>query len=244
MKQNRQLVFNGIIEAISKGEIARGEKLPSENALVKKLGVKRSDIREAFVALELMGLITSRQGQGSYLVDFELTEASNPLALMMMLQKGNPQEIMHIRALIEIEAARLCAINRTKLDVLKLQESFQNMITQENRRDYAMLDAQFHSIIAGGCGNRLLQTMINFVYGYISYVSLNNWIYLMLPENEDRKNAIIDQHRLILCAIKNMKADDAAKSMQAHLNFISENLNQRIMEDYDIYEKQTSLLWT
>ncbi len=81
MKQNRQLVFNGIMESIAKGEIKRGEKPPSENALVRRLNVKRSDVRDALIAIELMGLIDSRQGQGSYLVDFELTEASNPFSL-------------------------------------------------------------------------------------------------------------------------------------------------------------------
>ncbi len=243
MKQNRRLVFNGIIESIAKGDIQRGKKLPSENALAQRLGVKRSDVRDALVALELLGFIESRQGQGSYLVDFELTEPSNPFALMVMLQKGKPQEIMHIRTLIETEAARLCASHRAPRDISELRDCFNSLGGLRGYREHAMMDARFHSIIAKGCGNKLLQTMIHFVYGYISYVSLNNWIILLRPDHEEQRNAIIDQHRSILGAIQNGLPDEAAQAMRAHLNFITGNLNHRIKEDYDAYEKQTSILW-
>ncbi len=51
---------------IDQGYLKPGEKLPSERELVERFNVSRGSIREAFSALEMMGLIEVRTGEGSY----------------------------------------------------------------------------------------------------------------------------------------------------------------------------------
>jgi GntR family transcriptional regulator len=50
-----------------------GEKLPSEPALAKTLGVSRSTLREAMRTFEVQGLIRRRQGQGTFVVGKQKT---------------------------------------------------------------------------------------------------------------------------------------------------------------------------
>ena len=102
MKKNRQLVFDKILDGIARGIFRPNEKIHSENQMAQSLGVKRTDVREALMALELMGVVKSYQGQGCYLSQFGLSEQANPFSLMVVLQRGNPDEIMAVRIMIEL----------------------------------------------------------------------------------------------------------------------------------------------
>lgn len=60
-------VIEYIKEQITSGSLAVGSKLPSERDLSAILGISRSSVREAIRTLDIMGVITSRQGAGNYL---------------------------------------------------------------------------------------------------------------------------------------------------------------------------------
>ena len=59
-----QQVIIQIKDMIDKGTLKKGDKLPSERTLVEQLQVSRASIREALRALEVIGLIECRQGEG------------------------------------------------------------------------------------------------------------------------------------------------------------------------------------
>jgi len=54
---------------IRNGEFPAGSYLPSERDLAKQLGVSRSSVREALIALEVSGLVEIRVGNGVYVCD-------------------------------------------------------------------------------------------------------------------------------------------------------------------------------
>jgi DNA-binding FadR family transcriptional regulator len=66
-------ISNVLINCIKSAQFAPGEMIPSERDLSKQLGVSRSSIREALIALEITGWIEIRTGNGVYV--------SNPLPL-------------------------------------------------------------------------------------------------------------------------------------------------------------------
>ena len=55
---------------IEKENIRPGGKIPSERELAERLQVGRSTVREALRSLELLGLIETRRGEGTFLTDF------------------------------------------------------------------------------------------------------------------------------------------------------------------------------
>jgi len=243
MKANRQLVFDKMVEYIAKGVFRPHEKIYSENRLARILGVGRNDVHEAMMALELMGVVKNFQGKGTYLVPFELDKAANPFALMLMLSKGNPDDIMAVRRLLEPEVTRLCAELCEERTVENLHRCLQAMHGAGRPERYAREDANFHSIIADGCGNPLLRTLMHIVFGYISYVSLNNWFTLVQPEHDDHKQRILTQHSELFTSIANRAPERAFSSSKAHLDYIECNLNQTIKLEYSEHEKQKSLSW-
>src|SRR5690348_1425807 len=58
---------------ILRGEYAVGDKLPPERKLAEELGVNRASLREAIKSLEHMGLVKTRQGDGTRVLDFMQT---------------------------------------------------------------------------------------------------------------------------------------------------------------------------
>src|SRR5437899_595233 len=58
---------------ILKGAYSPGDKLPPERRLAEELGVNRASLREAIKSLEQMGLVRTRQGDGTRVLDYMKT---------------------------------------------------------------------------------------------------------------------------------------------------------------------------
>ena len=104
-----EIIMNQIKDIVKSGELKRGDKLPSERDLALKLNVSRTSVREAIKALETLGLIESKHGEGNYIrSDFEdiLLE---PLSIVFMLLGSDNNEILQLRNVIEPEVAKIAA---------------------------------------------------------------------------------------------------------------------------------------
>src|SRR5437868_2356185 len=60
-----QQLVRGLREAIAKGELRAGERLPSTRALASSLGLARGTVMEAFDQLKAEGYLTGRVGAGT-----------------------------------------------------------------------------------------------------------------------------------------------------------------------------------
>ena len=61
-----EIIMKQIKDIVKSGELKRGDKLPSERDLALKLNVSRTSVREAIKALETLGLVQSKHGEGNY----------------------------------------------------------------------------------------------------------------------------------------------------------------------------------
>jgi GntR family transcriptional regulator len=62
-------ISEGLLEQIESGALVPGDRLPPERELSESLGVNRMTLRQALHALEIQGLITRRQGSGTYVTE-------------------------------------------------------------------------------------------------------------------------------------------------------------------------------
>jgi GntR family transcriptional regulator len=60
-------IAEGLLEQIESGDLAPGDRLPSERELSQLLGVNRMTLRRALKVLEAQGLLVRRQGNGTYI---------------------------------------------------------------------------------------------------------------------------------------------------------------------------------
>ena len=110
---------------ILRGEYAVGDKLPPERKLAEELGVNRASLREAIKSLEHMGLVKTRQGDGTRVLDFMQT-AGVELVSHLIPGDGMPNldvlvDVLDFRRWFAREVARLAAERASAEDLKKLE---------------------------------------------------------------------------------------------------------------------------
>ncbi|MGG3019677.1 GntR family transcriptional regulator [Geobacillus stearothermophilus] len=78
-----------------------GDKLPSERELAERLGVGRSSVREALRALEFLGLIETRRGEGTYLCEVGGHQLIELLAMFLLENERAKADLAETKWLIE-----------------------------------------------------------------------------------------------------------------------------------------------
>ncbi|CAK7072262.1 MAG: HTH-type transcriptional regulator LutR [Eubacterium sp.] len=201
-------------------QLKSGDRLPSERQLSEQLGVSRATVREAIRALEMIGLVHCRQGEGNFITeDFDNT-LTQPLSIMFWLNDGKVTEIHELRRSLETEAAKLAAIHATREDILRLEEICAAIESEPNEAKSAELDKKLHDSIALYSRNKLIKDVLNSASTLIEEL-IKDMRTLILME-EVSASAINRQHRDIVASIRKHDPDAAARAMLTHMSFIED----------------------
>lgn len=110
-------------ELIEQQNIQPGDKLPSERVLTERLQVGRSSVREALRSLELLGLIETKHGGGTFLADSHQNKLVDIVGSFILQSNQSMVEVHSIRQMHEKEAIRkICLTSEGK--VLPIWDSF------------------------------------------------------------------------------------------------------------------------
>ncbi|RHW40731.1 FadR family transcriptional regulator [Neobacillus notoginsengisoli] len=84
-----------------------GDKIPSERELTERLNVGRSSVREALRALELLGLIETRRGEGTYIRDFRGNQLVQLLSTFILQDEKAKKDVTETKYYIEMNCLRI-----------------------------------------------------------------------------------------------------------------------------------------
>jgi GntR family transcriptional repressor for pyruvate dehydrogenase complex len=201
-----------IQELIRKSELRVGDKLPPERKLAATFRVSRNSVREALRALAEKNIVRSRRGDGTYLCAPDDSVAADSLSRAVEAQRQRVEEIFEFRRLLEPQIAFLAAkhISRKEMDRLKIL-----VVDQERRimagRDDADLDAEFHLLLAGATGNRVIHEVVRT----LSHILRETRSEAL--QSEQRRTASVRTHVLIIDALERRDAEGAREAMHCHL---------------------------
>lgn len=123
VKQLRQIITDE--------NVTVGGKLPSERELAERLQVGRSTVREALRSLELLGLIETRRGEGTFLSDYRKHRLVELLSTFI-LQESKSKEDVHItRAALERDAIYTICMSK-RLYSLHIWDAFKEKLIVED----------------------------------------------------------------------------------------------------------------
>ncbi len=100
-KKGLENIIEEIHNVIEKEEIQVGGKLPSERYLRDELNVSRQSVREALRALELLGIIYVRRGEGTFLADIDNHQLFQLIGKYLIKSERQQNEIIEIKEMIE-----------------------------------------------------------------------------------------------------------------------------------------------
>src|ERR1700759_1685778 len=109
-----------MVSHLIRGVWKEGEKIPAERELCQTLGVGRASLREALKALEIMGMIETRLGDGTYVCNRSDFFSRPLLWAIAGSSEADARELVEARILIEVELAGLAADHATADDVTEL----------------------------------------------------------------------------------------------------------------------------
>src|SRR5690242_19015893 len=109
----RMLILNGTFPP--------GHPLPSERLLTKRFGVSRGSLRDALRMLEMIGLLETRHGQGTFPHELTVDRLVAPLASVMAYRSDLQDELLDVRKMFEPAVARFAAQRATEEDLVDLQ---------------------------------------------------------------------------------------------------------------------------
>jgi len=217
-KKISQMVIEQIQGMIMRGELKNGDKLPPERELTQTLNIGRPALREALKALEVIGVIESRHGQGNFVVNNTENSVFKPLSLSFKLSNGNIEEILELRRLIEDYTVKQAAILADKKDIVILQEIHNAMVNADTTEQKSQYDKQFHYEIARISKNILINSLLESTsYLFDSFI---NKTVRMSFFGEDSIDKIYEEHLRIIEAIEKHDAKEAARRMHIHMNNI------------------------
>lgn len=205
-------VVSRVYELIKLEELKPGDRLLPERELSKQLGISRPSLRAALSSLISMGVLQSRQGAGTFLVDGPPALDSEPLRLLAQLHGFSFEHMFETRLILEVGAAGLAAERATGEQLATMAEEIADMFAAlKDPQQFLLHDVAFHRAVAAASGNPTLATLVDMVSA-ILYERRRDTIGRAHDFNE-----AVELHRRVYRAIRSRKPDEAREAMRDHI---------------------------
>ena len=228
-KRNLTLALADELRAlIQGGHLHPGERLPTEQELVRRFSVSRTVVREAVAALRADGLVEPRQGSGVFVLQTPKPQFGVAPLLDECAHLSDIIETLELRAAVEVEAAGLAATRSSPAQRARILESSDRLGRLiENGDDGVDIDFEFHLRIADGTNNPRFAAFL----GHLGRTAIPR---LKAPNRAAQRQAYLRQiqqeHQQIVEAIEAGSADGSREAMRQHLKG-SQNRYERLERD-------------
>ncbi len=229
--RRRRTVVSDICERLTgyivRGEWSAGMRIPAERELCQLLEAGRSSVREALKALEIMGLVESRLGDGTFVCDRSRFLSAPLLMAIASHTDVEVRELTEARRLIESELAAFAAQRATAEDLKAIGKRLDEMAGSGGDAELSLnADLAFHIAIAEAAHNRILMNALELIRNLT-----RQWIRDALRMPNVHQEALA-QHTEIFLAIAKKQPEEARAKMSAHLEAMSSKLEMtRVQAD-------------
>jgi GntR family transcriptional repressor for pyruvate dehydrogenase complex len=207
-----EAAFEQLIAMVVNGTWRPGDRIPPERDLCQQFGIARTSLREALKAMELVGMLNSRVGDGTFVCPRSEFLSRPLLWAFTGTDHDELHEIMESRLIIEENLAGLAAERGTAQQIEKIAEAIQLMRDCIARGESIMeADMAFHLAVSTAAQNELLRNAVQLLRNL-----MRQGIYhkLLIP---DIAKSILKGHVAIYTAISKRSPLAARRAMRAHL---------------------------
>ena len=199
---------------IASGSISPGDRFPPERELAKTFRVNRASMRQALKVLEMMGVLTQRVGDGTYLSNSAESLLSEPLDFLVLIDGLSVPQLMETRLIAEPELAARAAERSTSDDLAALRTAIASLEKSKTQRERINAELEFHDAILRAGGNRVFRLLFRDIYRIL----LTGAAPKSKAFDLDRS---LGFHRRVYSAIKLHDVEAARTAMRDHLTNIS-----------------------
>ncbi len=210
-------VADRIRTMILDGTYPQGQPLPSERVLTEQFGVSRGSIRDAFRMLEMIGLLETRHGRGTFPHELTVDRLVQPLASVMTYQQDLRDELLDVRRMFEPAVARAAATRLTEEDLTDLQRILDAQRRKLKTGQSAIVeDTAFHAVLARSTRNRVVVSLMSTLNDLLVESRTSSLM------QEGRPVKSIEGHEAVVDALRRRDAEGAARAMYEHIDQIAD----------------------
>ena len=221
-------VAEQLLLMIKNGEFKPGDKLSSVEQLAENFQVSRSAIREALSALRVMGVIDIRQGEGTYIKNFQSDMWAIPSSVALFLKKEDLANLLEVRRVLEVGAVKAAAERRTEEDLQQIYKALQAMKESFGNEELGeKADFEFHFAISKASHNPMLVSLMNSV-SEIMVDTMRETRRLWLYGKQVTVEKLYHEHVLIYEAIELQDSELAQKRILDHLESVEKVLESQL----------------
>jgi GntR family transcriptional repressor for pyruvate dehydrogenase complex len=206
-----QLLILKFQEMLRDGVLTQGTRLPPERELAAHFNVARSSLRQALKVLEIMGIITQKVGDGSYLNTDTSAVLAVPMEFLFLLDDTSVEELTELRLLMEPGLARLAAQRASADDIALLRKSIKDLeSSSKDKLKLVSSDLLFHRAIFTASKNRAASSLFQTIHRAMAKM-------IMVTSQLVELEHTLSFHKPIMRAIEQRNGDLAARLMTDHL---------------------------
>ncbi len=215
-------------EMIQRGELQHGDRLPPERDLAKILSVSRPTLRAGIRSLAAVGVLHSKQGAGTFVVEAEKSPTldSSSLRMLAALHGFTSAEMFEARITLEMSIAGLAAERATSEQMTLMSEEIAGMFaTLDEPEQFLIHDMNFHQTVAAASGNRILTSLMNMV-AKILFEARSKTVKRVTDLKESA-----EMHRRIYRAVRERSPEAARTTMRDHLLLAQKAQMQEVKDE-------------
>lgn len=230
VKTKVETLIERILDGVVNGSFEAGSCLPSERRLAERLGVSRAIIREAFSALQIVGLIERRSGSGSFIAPVEDLSVLKTRALSILKVAPEPYTVWRAREVFEPAIGEMVIEAVSEADLAEIKDALASMDDARRKQEwknYFEADHRFHLAITMATHNpciiQALEPLLTQMRSPLWQTMKQNY-FLSSP---DDVAALESGHRDIYIAIRDRSIKAFKLAMDNHFRVL------RMRMEYD-----------
>jgi GntR family transcriptional repressor for pyruvate dehydrogenase complex len=223
-----QEVLQRLVEMLETGKLAPGDRLPPERGLAQMMGISRPSLREGLRALTALGILSSTQGRGTYLVESLDRLPLEPYMLQLLLNNGKLGEFIELRRIIEPAVAALAAQGageRERSAITEAWEAYERAVQKGDLDEESEAGSQFHLSLTRATGNTLLVQLMESLHDLMRETGR-----VVLSRHAGASQY---DHRALYEAVMGRRPAVARRLMRDHLDSIDRRVKGSVDSDSD-----------
>jgi len=204
-------------DAIEKGELAPGDKLPNERDMATVFGVSRPTVREAIRVLEAANMVEVRRGVhgGVFILEPTAEHVGHALEALLRFQRASVLDLAEFRGSFESSTAFIAAQRAKPEQVERLKQiavTYRRLVEEERPwSKLIQLDMDFHQEVANATQNQIRVAIMLGIQGVLRQVSLK------LSDDKAWRDIQVNDVEAVVQAIVDRDPEKASSAMKEHV---------------------------
>jgi GntR family transcriptional regulator, transcriptional repressor for pyruvate dehydrogenase complex len=209
-----EAIAERVLSHVVQTDLRPGSRLPGERQLAQRLGVSRTTVRQALVALQTQGIVEVRHGDGTFLLSLDPTA---PAVERVVSRRRRLPAVLEARRSLEVPIAAYAAERRTPADLVALATALDQMRAEVAGGDIGLDgDGAFHEAVTAAARNPVLSDLMATLADAIAETRGESLSQAGRPPRS------LEDHEAIAAAIERGDPAAAADAMRTHLDHVAD----------------------